>query len=116
MTVPTILQMQQHRVSYQCKDLGLCVTCQLHAQVTYRQGARFTKWRAALKVSDSLPSAAAIDLNAKQLADYAAISQVLFYLVPHSQDAKTAWASIVNVICFGLDSARTTDVSDWFSC
>ncbi|KAL3156490.1 hypothetical protein ABBQ38_000792 [Trebouxia sp. C0009 RCD-2024] len=41
----------------------------------YRQGARFTKWRAALKVSDSLPSTAAAEANALQLAQYAAISQ-----------------------------------------
>lgn len=31
-------------------------------------------------MSDSLPSSAAIDLNAQQLADYAAISQVGFLL------------------------------------
>ena len=73
--------------------------------VTYRQGARFTKWRAALKVSDSLPSSAAIDLNAKQLADYAAISQVLFGMVLL---AMTAWSTTVNANCFGPGSARTT--------
>ena len=44
--------------------------------VACRQGARFTKWRAALRVSDSLPSSAAIEQNAVQLAEYAAISQV----------------------------------------
>ena len=68
-----------------------CVTCQLYAWVTYRQGARFTKWRAALKVSDSLPSSAAIDLNAKQLADYAAISQVLCRLVSHGLHGLQQW-------------------------
>ena len=42
-----------------------------------RQGARFTKWRAALKVSDTLPSQDAIEQNAKDLATYASICQVL---------------------------------------
>lgn len=40
-----------------------------------RQGARFAKWRAALKVSDSLPSEAAVQRNAEELAEYAAIAQ-----------------------------------------
>ena len=51
----------------------------LQAEVTFaecRQGARFTKWRAALKVSDNLPSKDAIEQNAKDLASYAVISQV----------------------------------------
>ncbi|KAL3132207.1 hypothetical protein ABBQ32_008798 [Trebouxia sp. C0010 RCD-2024] len=52
-----------------------------NCQTYYRQGARFTKWRAALKVSDNLPSAAAVEANALQLAQYAAISQAC-YLVP----------------------------------
>ncbi len=43
-----------------------------------QQGARFTKWRAALKVADGLPSEAAIQRNAQELAEYAAIAQVLF--------------------------------------
>ena len=43
----------------------------------YRQrGARFTKWRAALKVGDGLPSEAAVQRNADELAQYAAIAQV----------------------------------------
>ena len=92
---------------HQCKGQG-CVTCQLRAWVTYRQGARFTKWRSALKVSDSLPSSAAIDLNAKQLADYAAISQVGFCLVSHGQDCMV-FNSTAN--CFGPGSARTTVAS-----
>ncbi|CAL8462920.1 g2454 [Coccomyxa elongata] len=41
----------------------------------WQQGARFTKWRAALKVSDGLPSEAAIQRNAQELAEYAAIAQ-----------------------------------------
>ncbi len=41
-----------------------------------QQGARFTKWRAALKVADGLPSEAAIQRNAEELAEYAAIAQV----------------------------------------
>ncbi len=43
-----------------------------------RQGARFCKWRAALRVGDGTPSQKAIDTNAQQLAQYAAIAQVLF--------------------------------------
>lgn len=50
-----------------------CVT----VVVACRQGARFTKWRAALRVSDTLPSKDAIEQNAKDLASYAVISQVL---------------------------------------
>lgn len=46
-----------------------------------RQGAKFTKWRAALKVSDTLPSQDAIEQNAHQLAEYAAICQAC-HLVP----------------------------------
>ncbi len=41
-----------------------------------RQGARFAKWRAALKVTDGLPSEAAVQRNAEELAEYAAIAQV----------------------------------------
>ena len=40
------------------------------------QGARFCKWRAALRIGDSTPSTKAIDVNAQQLAQYAAIAQV----------------------------------------
>ena len=42
-----------------------------------KQGARFCKWRAALRIGDSTPSLKAIDVNAQQLAEYAAIAQVL---------------------------------------
>merc|ERR1711977_619264 len=43
---------------------------------SYReQGARFAKWRAALKVSETLPSQACIDTNARQLAKYAKVCQ-----------------------------------------
>lgn len=41
----------------------------------HAQGARFAKWRAALKIGDSLPSAEAVDVNCKELAKYAAIAQ-----------------------------------------
>jgi len=42
----------------------------------YRQlGARFAKWRAVIKVSDSLPSTYCIDANAHALARYAALCQ-----------------------------------------
>jgi fructose-bisphosphate aldolase class I len=43
---------------------------------TYRQqGARFAKWRAVINVSDTLPSALAVQANAQVLAAYAAICQ-----------------------------------------
>ncbi len=38
-------------------------------------GARFAKWRAVIKVSDSLPSRGCIDANAHALARYAALCQ-----------------------------------------
>mmetsp|Transcript_9081 Transcript_9081/g.10079 ORF Transcript_9081/g.10079 Transcript_9081/m.10079 type:complete len:372 (+) Transcript_9081:45-1160(+) len=41
----------------------------------YKQGARFCKWRAVYKISDTTPSPAAIKLQADSLARYAAISQ-----------------------------------------
>ena len=41
-----------------------------------QQGARFCKWRAALRIEDNAPSQKAIDINAQQLAQYAAIAQV----------------------------------------
>ena len=47
-----------------------------------RQGAKFAKWRAALKVGAGLPSEAAIERNAGQLAEYAVICQVRGALPP----------------------------------
>jgi len=41
----------------------------------YKAGARFAKWRAVLKITDSLPSETAILENAHTLARYAAICQ-----------------------------------------
>ena len=41
----------------------------------FRIGARFAKWRAVIKISGDLPSAAAISVNAHALARYAAICQ-----------------------------------------
>ena len=38
-------------------------------------GAKFTKWRAVIKISDGLPSQAAIKANMDALADYAKIVQ-----------------------------------------
>ena len=38
-------------------------------------GAKFTKWRAVIKIGDSIPSDDCINANAKALADYAAIAQ-----------------------------------------
>ena len=43
---------------------------------TCRQGAKFAKWRAALRVGAGLPSEHALAVNALQLAQYAAICQV----------------------------------------
>lgn len=40
-----------------------------------RQGASFSKWRAALKIEAGRPSTDAIDINAAELATYASISQ-----------------------------------------
>ena len=41
-----------------------------------QQGARFCKWRAALRIGIGTPSQKAIDINAQQLAQYAAVAQV----------------------------------------
>eukprot|EP00271_Cylindrocystis_brebissonii_P014899 TRINITY_DN36559_c0_g1_i1.p1 TRINITY_DN36559_c0_g1~~TRINITY_DN36559_c0_g1_i1.p1 ORF type:complete len:365 (-),score=51.39 TRINITY_DN36559_c0_g1_i1:253-1347(-) len=41
----------------------------------YKQGARFAKWRAVVKISDKCPSALAIAHTAEGLACYAAIAQ-----------------------------------------
>jgi fructose-bisphosphate aldolase class I len=41
----------------------------------YKQGARFAKWRAVLKISDKCPSQLSIIENAHTLAQYAAICQ-----------------------------------------
>ena len=38
-------------------------------------GAKFTKWRAVIKISDSIPSDECIDANMRALADYAKIVQ-----------------------------------------
>jgi fructose-bisphosphate aldolase, class I len=40
-----------------------------------KHGARFAKWRAVIEVSDRLPSAACVQVNAHALARYAAICQ-----------------------------------------
>ncbi|MEM9151345.1 MAG: class I fructose-bisphosphate aldolase [Cyanobacteria bacterium P01_F01_bin.3] len=41
----------------------------------YRMGARFAKWRAVIKIDESLPSRACIEANAHGLARYAALCQ-----------------------------------------
>lgn len=51
---------------------GLASACAEYASA----GARFAKWRAALKVGGGCPSEKAIEINAAQLAEYAAICQV----------------------------------------
>ena len=43
----------------------------------YKLGARFTKWRALLKISETYPSEIAIQSNANTLAKYAALVQEL---------------------------------------
>jgi fructose-bisphosphate aldolase class I len=45
------------------------------------QGARFAKWRSALKVTDTLPTLGCVTQNAKELAQYAKVCQ-LHGLVP----------------------------------
>ena len=40
------------------------------------QGARFAKWRSALKVTDTLPSQECVSQNAKELAEYAKVCEV----------------------------------------
>jgi len=51
----------------------LAAACRQYVQ----QGARFAKWRAALKVKEgSCPSELAVRVNAEQLAEYAAVCQV----------------------------------------
>jgi fructose-bisphosphate aldolase, class I len=45
------------------------------AAAFYARGARFTKWRCALKVGNNLPSELAINLMAVTLARYASICQ-----------------------------------------
>lgn len=51
-------------------------TLEAECKAYRRQGARFCKWRAALRLGTSTPSRKAIDVNAQQLAQYAAIAQV----------------------------------------
>lgn len=41
----------------------------------YKQGARFTKWRAVFKIGPDMPSASSLTANAHALARYAALSQ-----------------------------------------
>ena len=48
----------------------------------YGMGARFAKWRAVIKISEDLPSAAAISVNAHALARYAAICQEVPIIEP----------------------------------
>jgi fructose-bisphosphate aldolase class I len=51
---------------------GLHAACQGYAAA----GARFAKWRAALKIGNGCPTEQCIETNAAQLAEYAAICQV----------------------------------------
>jgi len=45
--------------------------------MAYQAGARFAKWRAALKISKTAPSKLCVEENAKALAKYALVCQVL---------------------------------------
>jgi len=57
----------------QCPARACCNGCRQYVE----QGAKFAKWRAALKLDgSSCPSERAVQLNAEQLADYAVICQV----------------------------------------
>ena len=51
---------------------SLAASCQEYV----RAGARFAKWRAALKLGEGCPSDKCIETNARQLAEYARICQV----------------------------------------
>lgn len=51
-------------------------TLDSRCDVYREQGARFAKWRSALKVTDTLPTPECIRTNAKQLAQYAKVCQV----------------------------------------
>lgn len=68
-------------------------------QEYYKQGARFAKWRAVIKIgTPTTPSSMAVLENAHGLARYAQICQVLttyhycFYLIilPRAQGARSA--------------------------
>lgn len=62
---------------------GLSDRCKAY----YKQGARFAKWRAVLKIgdgSDGCPSTTAIFENAHALARYGQICQVMHKLVKYS--------------------------------
>jgi len=78
-----------------------------------KQGAKFAKWRAAYKITDHTPSQIAIDLNAQELARYAAICQAngLVPIVepevmldgPHSIDkcayvSERVWAAVIKAL------------------
>lgn len=74
----------QGLLPFEGHDLATCETSTrgldtlAAAAAGYRQGgARFAKWRAALRVDASrgFPSERAVELNAQQLAQYAAVCQ-----------------------------------------
>jgi fructose-bisphosphate aldolase class I len=72
----------------------------------FAMGARFAKWRAVIKIEDSLPSQACVSTNAHALARYAAICQEQGLvpiiepevLMDGSHDAKTCYAVTSNVL------------------
>ena len=56
-----------------CRVVRMWIALNWH--IGCRQGARFAKWRAAVKVGPGLPSEHALSVNAQQLAQYAAVCQ-----------------------------------------
>jgi fructose-bisphosphate aldolase class I len=86
----------------------------------YKQGARFAKWRAIVKIGNGLPSAYAIQETAWGLARYAAISQANG-LVPivepeilmdgdHSSEVCRYWTEKVLSACYKALSDQNVDL------
>lgn len=71
-----------------------------------RGGARFAKWRAALRIGEGLPSEAAVQRNADDLAQYAAIAQVRTILalrLSYQPDSNVREDKIINgLLCIML--------------
>ena len=83
-----------------------------------RQGARFAKWRAALKVGAGAgcPSELALELNAQQLAQYAAICQAsATYGLCAAQQQSSCSVQFVFAGRLGVDSARLLGVPELFT-
>ena len=70
-TFPACPPLSQMQTTFVSTGLGL--------EWWNRQGAKFSKWRAALTIDESLPSMRVIKQNATELAEYASVSQVRLY-------------------------------------